>query len=220
MSTEVDIANLALAHLGDEATISSLDEGSAQSNHCQRFFAMARDALLEMHEWRFATRREALALLSNTEPTSYDFTYAYPNDALKVFAVLPPEAQNDTSAPTATTNVFLTPALPTAIYQPQDFDTEILSDGTQVIYTNQEDAVARFAVRVTDPAKWSPLFTLALSYMLASFLAGPVIKGDAGRKAAADMLKLANNYGSQATSADAQQKKTRPQQAVPWVQGR
>ena len=59
MSSEVAICNLALAHLGDSATVASIDppEGSAQSEHCARFYPIARDALLEMHAWKFATRR-------------------------------------------------------------------------------------------------------------------------------------------------------------------
>ena len=59
MASEVDICNLALSHLGDTATIASLDppEGSAQAEHCARFYPIARDSLLEMHAWGFATSR-------------------------------------------------------------------------------------------------------------------------------------------------------------------
>lgn len=51
MASEVDICNLALARLGDNATVASIDppEGSAQAEHCARFYAIARDSLLEMH---------------------------------------------------------------------------------------------------------------------------------------------------------------------------
>ena len=68
MASEVDICNLALAHLGDSATVASINppEGSAQAEMCQRFYPIARDSLLEMHNWGFATRRKALAQLNNT----------------------------------------------------------------------------------------------------------------------------------------------------------
>ena len=58
MASEVDICNLALGHLGDNATVSSISppEGSAQAEHCARFYPIARDALLEMHNWNFAMR--------------------------------------------------------------------------------------------------------------------------------------------------------------------
>ena len=45
MATEVDICNLALAHLGDDATIASIKppEGSAQAEKSARFYPIARD---------------------------------------------------------------------------------------------------------------------------------------------------------------------------------
>ena len=48
MASAVDICNLALSHLGDTATVASLDppEGSAQAEHCARFYPVARDALV------------------------------------------------------------------------------------------------------------------------------------------------------------------------------
>ncbi len=50
MPSVVDLCNLALAYLGDDATVASIDppEGSAQAEHCQRFYPIARDTLLQM----------------------------------------------------------------------------------------------------------------------------------------------------------------------------
>ena len=69
MASEVDICNVALGHLGDEAAISAIDppDGSVQASHCARIYPMARDELIEMHNWRFAVKRKALALLATTE---------------------------------------------------------------------------------------------------------------------------------------------------------
>ena len=43
MATEVDICNLALAHLGDDATIATIKppEGSAQAEKAARFYPIA-----------------------------------------------------------------------------------------------------------------------------------------------------------------------------------
>ena len=51
MASVVDICNQALSHLGDSATVASIDppEGSAQAEHCARFYPAALAALLEMH---------------------------------------------------------------------------------------------------------------------------------------------------------------------------
>ena len=64
MATEVDICNLALAHLGDDATIASLSppEGSAQAEKAARFYPIARNTLLEMHTWNFASKAWKLSI--------------------------------------------------------------------------------------------------------------------------------------------------------------
>ena len=51
MPSAVTICNLALAHLGDSATVSSIDppEGSAPAEHCARFYPVALGLLLEAH---------------------------------------------------------------------------------------------------------------------------------------------------------------------------
>ena len=74
MSSEVDICNLALSHLGDEASLASIDppEGSAQADHCAKFYPIARDLMLEKHPWKFATRR---VLLSPVDVDLWEMEY-------------------------------------------------------------------------------------------------------------------------------------------------
>lgn len=215
MASEVDIANLALANLGDNATVASLDppEGSAQAEHCARFYPIARDALLEAHSWNFATKRKQLAELTS-DWTSWDYCYAVPSDMLVALAVIPPEPTDDYSEGT--------PSQETTVgqYVTQPFALESLDDGTSVIYTDQEDAVLRYTARITDPTKFSPLFTSALTWSLASMLAGPIIKGDAGAAEAKRCLQMMNLYLGQARTSDANQRTIRPQPIVPWIAGR
>ena len=201
MASEVDISNLALGYLGDDATVSSLDppEGSAQADHCAKFYPITRDSLLEMHEWGFATRRIALADLGSDWP-QWAYGYAKPNDALKCLAVLDPNAIDDAD--------------------PQHYVLESLSDGSGLIYTNQENAVLRYMARVTDPTRFSPLFVEALSWLLASKLAGPVLKGETGATAAKATYKMFNTVMAQATTSDASQQHKRPEQHAPWIVAR
>lgn len=202
MASEIDICNLALGHLGDEATVSAISppDGSAQAGHCARFYPMARDALLEMHNWRFATRRVSLALLSTTElPAEWAFAYAYPQ-CLRVVAVFPPDV-TVTSTPQAIydQSEFLN--------RPRDypFVCETLSTGAQVIYTNVEDATVQYIAQVTDTTKFSPLFIVAFARLLSSYLAGPIIKGKAGMEVAKEQLSIFTKLeGMQAKVSDAQ----------------
>lgn len=231
MASEVDIANLALSHLGDSATVSSIDppEGSAQAEHCWRFYPLARDALLEMHQWGFSTKRGALAQLTNPT-TEWAYCYAQPNDLLDVISVLDPQATDDSSVGIPImTQWSETPMMNAGVYTPQPFVLESAIDGSDVVYTNQPNAVMRYTARVTDTSKFSPLFVQCLSWSLASMLAGPVIKGDAGMTAAARCNVIAFGqdgksglFGRAATS-DANSRRTsdvRSRQQVPWIVGR
>lgn len=240
--SEVVICNLALAHLGDTATVASISppDDSVQAQLCARFYPVARDALLEMAAWGFATRRVSLALLQEAvdgssprvypdkSPATWRFMYALPNDALNVLAVLPKDAPDDYEArfgpaengyyPPYPQGYVPVPGAPLAT--PQPFATETKADGTQIILTNVCDAVLRYTTVVSDTTKFSALFTLALSWLLASMLAGPIIKGDAGAAAGARALGMFGQFKAQATASDANQRKTNVEPAVGWIRGR
>lgn len=219
MASEVDICNLALGHLGDNATVASLDppEGSAQAEHCARFYPIARDSLLELHDWGFATRRVQLAQLSNTWE-QWDYAYARPADCLRVLAVIDPNATDDY---TSTTGVY-TNNVPRAgaLTSPQPYATEINDDGAEVILTDLDDAVARYTALVTDTTKFSPLFVMALSWHLASMLAGPVIKGDVGAAEAKRCQTMMAAWLAKAQTSDANQRLVAPVHSVAWMTGR
>jgi hypothetical protein len=175
---------------------------------------MARDSMLEMHSWGFATSRVSLALLGSGWP-EWDYSYAQPSGALNIIAVLPPDATDDYSMGAA--NV---PAAAGGSYVPQAFSCEVDGSGNNVIFTDQADAVLRYTSIVTDTTKFSPLFTMALSWHLASMLAGPLLKGDAGAAESKRCAALAQSYLSMAVESDAAQRRISPQHNVDWISGR
>ena len=226
MASEIDICNLALGHLGDTATVSSITppEGSAQSEHCARFYPIARDALLEMHYWNFTMRRVNLAEVTNNWP-EWKHSYALPADAINIIAVMPPDAYDDyatkfvpTDTPSFAHNY--SPVIAAGRYSPQPFNIEVGNDGNSILYTNQEKAMLRYTAYVTDTSAFSPLFVMALSWQLASMLAGPVIKGDAGAAEAKRCTQMAMGYLAQAEASDANQRRNTIEHIVPWTSGR
>lgn len=226
MASEVDICNLALGHLGDNATVASIrpPEGSAQAEHCARFYPIARDSLLEMHFWNFSMRRINLAPLEATWP-EWKYGYALPNDVLNVIAVMPPDANDDYASrfvPSDTPQFAhnYSPVIAAGRYTPQPYTIEVLADGQHILYTNQENAMLRYTAYVSDTTVFSPLFTMALSWHLASMLAGPVIKGDAGAAEAKRCTQMAMGYISQAEVSDANQRRNTMEHIVPWTAGR
>lgn len=222
MPSVVDICNVALGHLGDDATVSSIDppEGSAQAEHCARFYPICRDSLLEMHAWGFATRRKQLALLGSAWP-EWQYAYAAPSDAVNYLSILSDTATDDYSVGmnygySQSGN----PMVSTGIYTPQPFSVESNDDGTGVVYTNQENAVCRYTALVTDPTQFSPLFVDALTWYLASYLAGPVIKGEAGAAQAKSCMQMFAAMLDKARMSDSNQRRIMPVQNVSWIAGR
>ena len=226
MASEVDIVNLALANLGDNATVTSLypPEGSAQSEHAARFYPIARDTLLEMHTWAFTTRRATLNLLSITVP-QWDYVYAVPNNWIGCIAILPPDSNSDYSSiysPVDTLGYTANnvPLVQGGQYIPQPYQVESADDGSDIILTNQENAVLRYSVSVTDTTKFTAMFTMTLAWHLASMLAGPIIKGDIGAAEAERCAKMMAIYLQKAKESDSIDRQVKPGHIVSWVAGR
>lgn len=172
MSSDVDIVNIALSHLGDEAEVISIapPDGTIQSKHAGRFYPIARDQLLEMHPWTFATVRVELAVVDGAAPSEWAYAYALPTKCLKPLAVLAADALDDSRS--------------------EDFIVESSADGVALLYTNVQAATLRFIRLIEDTTRFTPGFVTALGRLLASYLAGPIIKGTTGIQVAQSHLKL------------------------------
>src|SRR5579875_3534912 len=104
--SEVTICNLALSHLGDTAQVASIKppDSSVQAQLCARFYWVARNALLEMAAWGFATRRVALSALVPQASDGFAldengcmvgpwrYMYALPSGVINALAVQEQEA--------------------------------------------------------------------------------------------------------------------------------
>lgn len=205
MPSIVAICNTALSRLGDSATVASIDppEGSAQAEHCAVFYPIARDTLLEMHEWGFATRRANLALLSGVPSWNWRFAYAKPSSCVKIISILRPDACSTEES--------------------VDYRTETSATGSPIILTNLEDATVRYIAQVEDSTKFSPLFTDALAWLLASYLAGPLIKGETGLTAGrACYSTFMQQFGAAKVSDSNQQSgdPRRDERKTEWIAGR
>lgn len=213
-ASDVSICNAALAALGDAAAVTAISptpDPSRQAALCAQFYPIARDALLEMAWWTFATFRVALANVSMPAIiTTWQYAYLVPNGVLRYIEILDPETTDEYSIGLQVYN-----GLPGVVqwnigmYQPQNFEIEEV-DGQQYLLTNQENAVLRYTARVVDPAQFTPLFVVALSKLLASFLAGPLIKGQEGRQASQAKEQEFMTWFAQATGSDASQRNVQP----------
>jgi hypothetical protein len=165
VASDTDIGNLALAHLGEDGTITSFNppDGSVQAEHCARFYPIARDMCLEAHAWNFAQRTVQLTETLDAV-NDYSFVYALPADCLKVLRVFPDDWRRDL----------------TGI---DEFEVETDANGQKILMCDLESPFLLYTRQIDDTSKFSPSFVVALSYLLASMLAGPVLKGETGQQA-------------------------------------
>ena len=223
MASDVDVCNMALAYLGDTATVASINppSGSAQSSHCARFYPMALSELLEMHAWGFMSTRVALAEVDNPT-TSWQYAYAAPSDMVNAVAILPPDATDDYTMgfpfpygqPWIGSGNF---NLTYGQIVPQPFQIGVDDDGNAIILTNQENAVLRYTRNRVDAARMPPLAVDALARLLASKLAGPLLKGEQGRaETKAQMAYFADAF-QKAVESDSNQRKLNLTHAPSWI---
>ena len=203
--SEIAIWNLALGRLGDDGTVASPTERSRQAELCRQFWPIARNTALESHPWNFATRRAALAPIAAVAHSGYGYAYAFPANAIAVWKVgareLIVEVDHDADARRLP---YLGVPNPT---EREDFEIETLEDGTKVILSNTPEAYARFTVLVTDITKFSPLFTDAVAHLLASYLAGPILKGTEGVNMSRAKLQDFRLAIGQAAASDSNQRR-------------
>jgi hypothetical protein len=216
MASETDICNLALARLGDDATVSNLHppEGSAQAQHCARFYPMARDAMLELHPWSFATKRVSLAKLYDGTP-DWRYVYMCPNDVLYVQAIRGQSAYDTNGMPIDGKS-----GAAGSDYHNQNYVRELDAKGQNVILSNEDNAVMIYTARITETVRFPPLFVESLSWLLASHLAGPLIKGDAGAGASKSAYQAHRVLLSQAVASDANQRRIETPHHVGWMDSR
>jgi hypothetical protein len=88
MASDVQIANRALAKLGDK-TIVSLTENSNQARAVNECYTLVRQGELRRHPWHFAKRRAQLAASVDTPAFDYVYAYPLPADCLRVLMPMP-----------------------------------------------------------------------------------------------------------------------------------
>tara|TARA_R110002126_G_scaffold110234_6_gene247357 strand:+ start:56 stop:646 length:591 start_codon:yes stop_codon:yes gene_type:complete len=147
MSSQVQIAKLALQHIGDRYDIASITEESVEAEQINLVFDDTRDELLRRYPWRFAKKYTSPSALDVTVPGLWDYAYQYPSGCMKVRGITNPLGID---------------------VEAIKFEVALLADDTKVILTNEADAELFYTSQVTDTTRFDPEFTTALSFLLAA----------------------------------------------------
>lgn len=180
MAAKLELCNIALAKLGDDAELSSLGlpYESYQARMCALHYGFALNVLLDEHDWQFSEVSAQLAETTNDRPDKWGYAYATPNNIMRVITV----------TKTALKIGSLTPD-----------DVEWLYSGGK-IYSNTGGAAAADGLTIvyrpdmtsthdTNLSIYTPSFLDAFTTLLASMLAGSIIKGDVGVAASNSLRK-------------------------------
>lgn len=169
MATKTDICNMAIRYLGELGNINAIEEASAEAEVSERMYPVALNLMLEEYGWSFATKRAKLALLAEDE-AGWRFKYACPSDLKRVLSV---SYEGD--------RFFETPS---------EF---VLGQGDSknlVLYTDTENAVMRYVADTVATTLFPESFCEALALLLASKLAGYIVKGTSGMALSQNILKI------------------------------
>lgn len=193
MASVVQICNMALSHIGSDARVSSISppDGSVEAGHCATFYDQARTELLEPGNWNFSLKRASLAQVVN-DSDAWAYAYAKPAACLRALRIPRPTV----GLTVFTIDQHLDPHI-------DDRDSAQFDIEGEVIYSNEPDAVLVFVQDVTDTTKFTPTFTAALSFLLAGYLAGPIVKGNEGARLGDAMRQRAMNAAELAATAAA-----------------
>lgn len=207
-TSDVTICNLALSHIGADAMLASINppDGSVEAGYCQRYYPVARQELIETGVWAFTKTRVALSALSTNPSTVWQYAYAEPSDMVKPLRVLSLAAWQSWLVETygaypstpfvgwpSTSEVAMFTERGTALYDREN----------GALLTNEQNAVLLYVRDVVDTSKFTAGFTVALSYLLASYLVGPILKGREGAVSSRSLREIAGQRAREAEATDA-----------------
>lgn len=192
MASVVQLCNMALSHIGSDARVTSINppDGSVEAGHCATFYDLARTEMLEPGSWAFSLKRTTLAQRTNASD-AWAYAYTKPSDCMRALRIL---------RPTMGVTVFNQDTVTAHIDDRDSAQFEIEGD---VIYSNEPSAVLVYVQDVTDSTKFPPSFTAAMSFLLAGYLAGPIIKGNEGARLGDAMRQRAMSAAEISAAASA-----------------
>ena len=204
-TTPEQVVQMALAHLGQTETVSSITSPSTKGEILGAlFYPRVRDRLLTKHNWSWATRRAALTDVTSTEGRSgWSYAFTLPTDLLRVIGI----DLGYRSGPEPAGFNPLDPTLPSAPWA-----MEMNSAGTgKVLLTDVAAATVVYTASITSLDLWRPDAIEALTFMLAARLAMPLT-------VKADLMQLAETaarkYLDEAIASDANEARPDPVQTA------
>lgn len=173
MPSLTEVANLALAMVGDERIVSLDTDTSKEAKLCLEFLPQVRNEALALHPWNFAKRRASLAASPEAPAFQWSAQYQVPANCLRVLAI-----QSDDP------------------HEPWE------REGDLILCNLAAPLRIQYVSRHEDTGAWSPLFVRLVAAMLAERLCIPLSASQGQRAQIAQELDDARRLARQIDAAE------------------
>lgn len=189
-SSTTEIANLALAAVGHNEQIASLETDTSTAADILRLqYPMRRKALLRAHPWNFAIRRATLAQLSAAPNHKWAHQYTLPVDCLRVLSTSWEEQGYNSRDPYMTAGLWDVSGTPYRVENNR-------------LMCNEAGVSIEYVADVTDTTLFDAAFTDALVYAVAAAICMPLTSNSAAMER---LYQLYERKLSEARVYDAQE---------------
>lgn len=195
--SQVAIANMALAHIGNKAIIANFEEKSAEAKQLKLWYDPSRLQTLEAFDWSFARKRDALAEHSDDPPDEWAYRYVFPADCVTFRRIYNPVGE---------------------AADPVPYRMELSENGEErTILTNLGEASGIYTFDQQTVSLFSWHFVDMLAYRIAHNIAFALT---GKRRIKADMLTQFNVLLAAAPAQNANEEQRDLPRQAPWIEGR
>lgn len=181
--TKVDTWNMALGHLGNSNRVVLDTDTTTAAKACALFWDTVIDDVLRAVAWPFALKIVALAGKAAAPNIEWLFSYTYPADAITIRRVVD-----------------------SLVRLRADKSTLPFRRTAALVFTDQDNALAEYTVRITDPSLWPADFAYAVSLLLAYRIAPTVAGGSQWKMADRALAQYKEKIQEAAANASAEER--------------
>ena len=157
--SKTEIFNIALSNLGVSSLIQSSNQNDTRAILLNNYYELARDSILESHDWNFASAYKSLSLSDSDSPDpNYEFAFVYPTDCISPRCVIDTVSQKE-----------------------KKFDLAVLNSGEKIVLSNTNPCLLRYTKRLENETLYPAPFVCALGFYLA-YLSAQAIVGSNNKK--------------------------------------
>ena len=211
MTSPVDVVNIALAEIGAQETVQSINpsDGSSTSNTASLLYNPKIDALFRAAHWNCARLQASLTQIraqvingqvsADPPPRPWLYEYLYPADCLKARYIIPFVETTGISPPLTTAfqqSPLILPnyAVPYAIAIDNYQNNQV-----KVILTNASNPILVYTGRIDNPDLWDPHFLGAATSTLGAWFVNALSRN---RGLMQDQISIARDIIMQARISD------------------